>query len=31
MIIYNILTNLFTRSNVQSGNGEEAYIEAGGL
>ena len=28
-IIYNILTKLFTRSYVESGNGKEAYVEAG--
>ena len=30
-IIYTILTKLFTKLNVESGNDEEAYIEAGGL
>ena len=30
-IIYNILTKLFTRSYVESGNGKEAYVEAGDL
>ena len=30
-IIYTILTKLFTKLNVLSGNDKEAYIEAGGL
>jgi len=30
-IIYTFLTKLLTKSNVQSGNGKEAYIEAGDL
>ena len=28
---YTILTKLFTKSNILSGNGKKAYIEAGGL
>ena len=28
---YTILTKLFTKSNILSGNGKKAYMEAGGL
>ena len=30
-VVCKILTKLYKRSNVENGNNEEAYIEAGGL